>query len=107
MRVLIITLAATARWPVGRDFIVVTHNCVEEEVEERFPGLLVDSLGHVIRPKLICYVNTTHIEIVLVYKLWNIHFFNQQVTEGLTLYSHIGRGLRRSPAAPEDIGLTW
>ena len=77
MRVLTIALAATARWPVGRDFIAVAHNCVEEEVEERFLGLLVDSLGRVIRPKLIRYVNTTHIEIVLVYELWNIYFFNR------------------------------
>ena len=69
MRVLTIALAATARWPVGRDFIAVAHNYIEEEVEERFLGLLVDSLGRIIRPKLIRYVNTTYIEIVLVYEL--------------------------------------
>lgn len=69
MRVLTIALAATAQWPVERDFIAVAHNCIKEEVEEQFPGLLVDSLGHIIRPKLIRYVNTTHIEIILVYKL--------------------------------------
>ena len=107
MRVLTIALAATARWPVGRDFIAVTHNYVEEEMEERFPGLLVDSLGCVIRPKLIRHVNTTHIKIVLVYELWNVHFFNRQVTEGLALYGRISRGLCRSSAAPEDIGITW
>ena len=69
MRVLTIALAATTRWPIGRDFIAVTYNYIKEEVEERFLGLLVDSLGRIIRPKLIHYVNTIYIEIILVYKL--------------------------------------
>jgi len=67
----------------------------------------MDSLGSVVGPKLIGYVNTTHVEIVLVYELWNVHFFNRQVAEGLALNSCVSRGLCRSPAAPQDVGLTW
>ena len=67
----------------------------------------MDSLGSIVRLKLIGYVNTIYIKIVLVYKLRNIHFFNQQVAEGLTLNSCIGRGLCRSSAALQDVGLTW
>jgi hypothetical protein len=74
--VLIIIFVVTARWPIGRDFIIVAYKCIKKEMEERFLGLLVDSLGHIIRPKLIYYVNTIYIEIVLVYELWNIYFFN-------------------------------
>lgn len=59
----------------------------------------MDSLGSVVGPKLIGYVNTTHIKIVLVYELRNIHFFNRQVAKGLALNSRVGRGLRRSSAA--------
>jgi len=60
----------------------------------------MDSLGSIIGPKLIGYINTTYIEIVLVYKLQNIYFFNQQVTKGLMLNSRINKGLYRLPAAP-------
>ena len=67
----------------------------------------MDSLGGVVGPKLIGYINTTHIKIVLVYKLQNIHFFNQQVAEGLALNSRVGRGLCRLSAVPQDVGLTW
>ena len=89
------------------EFIAVANNSIKEKVEQRFPGLQMDSLGSIVGLKLIGYVNTTHIKIVLVYKLWNIYFFNRQVAEGLALNSRVGRGLCRSSAAPQDVGLTW
>ena len=76
-------------------------------MEERLPGLQVDALCYIIAPQLVCHINTTHIEIVLVYKLRNVHFFNQVVAKGLALLCCIGGGLCRSPATSKDVGLTW
>ena len=59
----------------------------------------MDSLGRVVGPKLVSYINTAHVEIILVYKLQNVHFFDWEVAKGLALDGCVGRGLHRSPVA--------
>ena len=91
---------------VGGELIVIAYSNIKQEIEKRLLGLQVDALYRIIAPQLVYYVNTICIEIILVYKLRNIYFFNRVIAKGLALLRYISRGLYRLLAAFKDIGLT-
>ena len=62
-------------WPavsrVGRQLIVISNNCIKEEVEQRLPSLAVMLEGAIIGPYLISSINAFYVVIVEVNKQRN------------------------------------
>ena len=58
-----------ARDRFTEEFIAIKDSSIKQKVEERLLGLDIFPLSIVIRPELICLINTTHKVIIYINKL--------------------------------------